>query len=107
MSATAMPTLAQIQNWDTRHLDAAADHWQARAWNWEGAFTAIDEQVPAPGGTPWVGRAADAALRHVGSDRVQALSAADTLYGAAAAAREGSFQIEGAKQAALQAIQAA
>ena len=107
MAATAIPTLSQIQRWDTQHLESAADHWQARAQNWEGSFTAVYRQVPAPGGVRWGGRAADAALQHVGADRLQAVGAADTLYRAAAAAREGAFQIDGAKQTALQAVQAA
>jgi hypothetical protein len=107
VAAIAIPTRPQIHSWDTQHLEAAADHWQARAQNWEDAFTAVYQQVPAPGGVPWQGRAADAALLHVGTDRIQAVGAADTLYRAAAAAREGAFQIDGAKHTALQAIQAA
>ena len=107
MAATAIPSLSQIQGWDTRHLEGAADHWQTRAQNWEDAFTAVYKQVPAPGGVPWEGRAADAALLHVGTDRIQAVDAAETLYRAAAAAREGAFLIDGAKQSALQAVQAA
>jgi hypothetical protein len=105
--ATGIPTLSQIQGWDTQHLEAAADHWEARAQNWQDAFTAVYKQVPAPGGMPWEGRAADAALLHVGGDRLQAVGAADTLYGSAAAARAGAGEIESAKQTALQAVQAA
>ena len=107
MAATGIPTLSQILSWDTQHLEAAADHWEARAQNWQDAFTAVYKQVPAPGGVPWEGRAADAALLHVGGDRLQAVGAADTLYGAAATARAGAYQIESAKQTALQAVQAA
>ncbi|GAC1405273.1 MAG: hypothetical protein NVS4B6_24940 [Mycobacterium sp.] len=107
MATTAIPTLSQIHSWDTQHLESAADHWQARAQNWEDAFRAVYNQVPAPGGVPWDGPAADAALQHVASDRAQAVGAADTLYRAAAVAREGAFQIDGAKQTALQAVRAA
>jgi hypothetical protein len=103
----SIPTLSQVHSWDTQHLEAAADHWQARAQNWEDAYTAVYHQVPAPGGVPWNGPAADAALQHVGTDRMQAVNAADSLYRAASAAREGAFQIDGAKQTALQAVQAA
>ena len=102
-----IPTLSQIQSWDTQHLEAAADHWEVRAQNWQDAFTAVYKQVPAPGGVPWEGRAADAALVHVGGDRLQAVAAADTLYGTATAARSGAYEIESAKQTALQAVQAA
>jgi hypothetical protein len=107
MGATGIPTLSQIQSWDTQHLEAAADHWEARAQNWQDAFTAVYKQVPAPGGVPWEGRAADAALLHVGGDRLQAVGAADTLYGSAATARAGAYEIESAKQTALQTVQAA
>ncbi|MDT7765872.1 MAG: hypothetical protein QOC63_5292, partial [Mycobacterium sp.] len=75
MGATGIPTLSQIRSWDTQHLEAAADHWEARAQNWQDAFTAVYKQVPAPGGVPWEGRAADAALLHVGGDRLQAVGA--------------------------------
>ncbi len=102
-----IPTLSQIQSWDTQHLEAAADHWEARAQNWQDAFTAVYKQGPAPGGVPWEGRAAHAALVHVGGDRLQAVGAAETLYGTAAAARSGAYEIESAKQTALQAVQAA
>ncbi len=107
MAAAGIPTLSQIQSWDTQHLEAAADHWEARAQNWQDAFTAVYKQVPAPGGVPWEGRAADAALVHVGGDRLQAVGAADTLYGTAAIARSGAYEVESAKQTALQAVQAA
>lgn len=107
MGATAVPSLSQVHSWDTQHLESAADHWQVRAQNWEDAFNAVYHQVPTPGGVPWHGAAADAALQHVGTDRIRAVSAADALYRAAAAAREGAFQIDGAKQTALQAVQAA
>jgi hypothetical protein len=107
MGATGIPTLSQIRSWDTQHLEAAADHWEARAQNWQDAFTAVYKQVPAPGGVPWEGRAADAALLHVGGDRLQAVGAADTLYGSAATARAGAYQIESAKQTTVQAVQAA
>jgi hypothetical protein len=80
---------------------------EARAQNWQDAFTAVDKQVPAPGGVPWEGGAADAAVLHVGGDRLQAVGAADTLYGSAATARAGAYEIESAKQTALQAVQAA
>jgi hypothetical protein len=107
MASAGIPTLSQLHSWDTRHLQDAADHWQVRAQNWEEAYTAVYHQVPAPAGVPWQGRAADAALLHVGTDRAQAVSAADSLYRAASAAREGAFQIDGAKQTALQAVRAA
>jgi hypothetical protein len=54
-------------------------------------------------GGPRRRRRAAARRRH----RLQAVGAADTLYGSAATARAGADEIESAKQTALQAVQAA
>ena len=55
------PTLSQVQAWSTDHLTDAAGSWTRAATLWEGSFTQLSRQVGAPGGTPWLGAAADAA----------------------------------------------
>jgi hypothetical protein len=106
-TAPAPPTLSQIHAWSTDHLESAAAHWETTADTWEHAFTAIHRETPTPGGTPWTGAGADAAVMRTGTDRLVAVGAADSLHAAAKAARYGAGEIAGARQLALQAIAAA
>lgn len=106
MGAT-LPTLSLIDAWDTQHLEAAGDHWTSRAQAWEDAYTAVYRETPLPGGIPWEGRAADAALRHVGADRLHVVGAADMLYRVSAIARSGAAEVNFAKQQAVNAVEAA
>lgn len=105
-SATS-PTLAQIREWDVRHLDAAADAWTARAQSWEQSYDTVLAGVSNPGGTQWRGAAADAATQRVGADRRVVIGAADLLNDAAAVARTGTAEIRTARQVALNAVSAA
>jgi hypothetical protein len=105
VAATALlPSLSQIEEWDTAHLQAAASYWTTTAQTWEDAFTAVYRQAPSPGGTPWEGEAADAAVLRVGSDRLTALGAVDTLHQAASIARSGASEIQAARQVVLHAV---
>jgi hypothetical protein len=100
----AAPTLSQIQGWSTEHLQTAATHWAQTAQTWEDAFTRIHREAPYPGGTPWEGEAAEAALLRTGSDRAVVVGAADSLQSAASAARYGAEEIVFARQLALEAV---
>ena len=64
------PTRSQVENWDTEHLDAAADHWSATATIWEDRFTQLSTKINNPGGTPWEGEAAEAAQHRAYTDRL-------------------------------------
>jgi hypothetical protein len=105
--AGTLPTLSLIDAWDTQHLEAAADHWTSRARAWEDAYTAVYRETPIPGGIPWEGRAADAALRHVGADRLHVVGAADMLHHVAVIARSGAAEVNFAKRQAVNAVEAA
>lgn len=63
-----VPTLSQIRAWSTDHLEAAATHWTQNATVWEDAFTKIHREAQHPGGTPWEGAAAEAAILRTGID---------------------------------------
>jgi hypothetical protein len=97
-AAPPLPTLTQIKSWPTAHLEAAAGSWPATAHTWEDSFTAVYRQAPAPGGTPWDGQAADAAIEHVGADRLKVLGAVDIVHSAAALVRKGANEIRTAQQ---------
>lgn len=97
-------TLSSVRTWDTDHLMDAATHWTTAATIWQDAFDHVHSQIPAPGGTPWVGDAADAALRRTGADQVKVLGVADDLRGAAAVARTGADDLHAAKLAVLAAV---
>jgi hypothetical protein len=103
-ATTMLPGLSQIHAWDTEHLEAAATHWTTTAHTWEDAFTKVYQEAQCPGGTPWDGEAADAAVLRVGTDRLQVLGAVDSLHTAASVARNGASELQAAKQLALEAV---
>jgi hypothetical protein len=100
----AVPTLSQIHSWSTEHLETAATHWSETAATWEHAFTVIHREASNPGGTQWIGAAADAAVLRTGTDKVVVVGVADTLHAAAQVARDGAQEIVGARELALQAV---
>jgi hypothetical protein len=101
-----VPTLSAVRSWDTDHLTDAATHWTNTATVWEDAFDNVFQQVPAPGGTPWRGDAAEAARLRAGTDRVKVIGVADELRAAATIARTGADELHTAKHAVLSAVAA-
>ena len=101
--ATA-PSLSKIEAWSTIHLESAAMHWTGTANAWEQAFTVVHREAIAPGGTTWLGKAADAAAFRTGTDQAVVNRAADILQAAAKAARSGVDDIIAARQLVLRAI---
>jgi hypothetical protein len=63
--------------------------------------------MPNPGGTSWSGAAAEAALLRAHSDRAKVLAVVDRLQDAAATARSGALELDGAKQRVLSAVNSA
>ena len=106
-ASSALPTLSTVQAWDTTHLTSAAQDWTSKAKTWESAFTDLYRQTSNPGGASWSGAAADAALLRAHSDRATVLTAVDRLHGAAASARSGALELDGARQRVLSAVTSA
>jgi hypothetical protein len=104
---TNLPTLTQIDGWDTTHLVTAAEDWTVAATSWESTYTAAYQAIQLPGGQPWGGEAAQAALTRAHSDRAKVLSAVDNLNFAATTAQNGAVEIDAARSRALSAIAAA
>jgi hypothetical protein len=102
-----LPTLSQIQNWETDHLRRAATQWVNTADAWEDSYDSIARQMVAPGGKPWTGDAAEAAQSAASRDQLKVRGLSDDLRAAATAARGGSEEIETAKKSALHAVGAA
>lgn len=103
----AVPGLSEIQNWSIEHLEDAAAHWTSSALDWEDTFSDVAARAPYPGGAPWEGEGAEAAIQRTATDTVVVRGAADSLHTAAAAARNGADDISWAKQSALEAIEEA
>ena len=101
------PTRSQVENWDTEHLDAAADHWSKTATVWEDRFTQLATQINNPGGTPWEGAAAEAAQHRAYSDRLIVIGLSDQLHDAAAIARKGSTELQEACRLVMRSVQSA
>lgn len=104
---SGLPTLSQIRAWNTTHLVVAAGRWTSTAATWETAFTAVYQEVQLPGGKPWDGDAAQAALMRTHADRAKVLDAVDSLTAAAGVARSGAADIDAARSRALSAVAAA
>ncbi|MCX8559223.1 hypothetical protein OS121_29695 [Mycolicibacterium mucogenicum] len=97
-------TRADIEVWDTTHLETAATHWTSAAARWEGHFETIHTGMLRPGGTTWEGAAADAAAERSWGDLVKVRGAGDALYAAAGHATNGADDIAWAKRQVLAAI---
>ncbi|GAS90245.1 putative uncharacterized protein [Mycolicibacterium brisbanense] len=101
------PTLSQIAGWDTDHLTNAASAWRAMATRWRDKFSAINDGIVSPGGTPWTGTSADAASMRSDRDRTHVFGLADRLTVAAAIAETGANDLYSAKSKALLAVASA
>ncbi len=98
------PTLSAVRRWDVDHLTEAAGYWTATATAWEDAFTALATRVSFPGGTPWVGEAAESAQYSTARDRITVIGLADQLHSASALARSGASEIDQTRQAVLRVV---
>ncbi|MEH3140081.1 MAG: hypothetical protein PGN37_07810 [Mycobacterium kyogaense] len=103
---TRLPVLTRtdIESWDVDHLSAAASAWRSTARNWQDGFTAVNSAIVRPGGTEWIGSAADAASLRTDRDRVQVAGLADRLTTAAAVADRGADDLLAAKRQAMTSI---
>jgi hypothetical protein len=106
-AAGVVPTLSQVRRWTTAHLTDAADHWTNTATMWQDHFGDLADQISAPGGTAWLGDAADAAYRRAHTDRLTVGGQADMLHEAARIARSGAEEITVAREAVLKLVDAA
>jgi hypothetical protein len=100
----AAVTLSQVRAWDVTHLHDAATHWDAVATTWEHAFDSVHQESFAPGGTEWMGAAADAAQLQTAIDRKTASTSADALRSTATIARSGADELTSAKANVLDAV---
>jgi hypothetical protein len=98
------PTRSQIETWDVTHLQDAATRWRASAHQSEALFEQHRQNIAAPGGTEWVGRAKDAAWDRVTADLGVVRRQSDAMRGAAATAANGANDIRAAQRQALDAI---
>ncbi len=104
--AHGLPTLSQIESWETAHLDGAARRWTATAERWESSFGLIADGVRSPNGTHWEGDAQRAAQARADKDREGVRILVDRLRTAARTAVDGGSAIEAAKHEALTVIAA-
>ncbi|WP_421874641.1 HNH/ENDO VII family nuclease [Mycolicibacterium wolinskyi] len=103
-TGAAVPTRSQVQDWDTKDLDAAATRWRAAAATGETAFESHRQNILHPGGTTWAGDAKDAALDRVTADLAVARHHGDVQREGAEIAAQGAQDIAGARSRVLDAI---
>ena len=106
-AGVALPSLSQIRNWDTAHLQTAARQWTTTAEGWEGSFSTAHRAALNPGGADWDGRAAEATQARTLADLYRVRGLADALDGAAKAARAGAAALETAKERVLDSVRKA
>jgi len=99
-----IPSLSQITEWDTRHLEVAATSWSVTAQQWETHFSAINSGMLSPGGSKWEGSAAEAAQDRAWTDLTKVRGVAEAVRGASELARNGADDIAWARRQALAAI---
>jgi hypothetical protein len=99
-------TRTRIESFDrtASALAQSADRWRIMAARWEDASTAYVSQVATPGGTDWLGQAADSAFERAHADRQVVLRATGNALEMAATAEQGSNCLIGARASALAAI---
>jgi hypothetical protein len=104
MSTAPFPSLSEVIAWNSAYLDDAVTHWNNAADMWEDAYSQTYRQAQRPGGTEWIGAAADAAVEKVGSDRLAVVGTADTLREAAQNTQSGSSRLNFARQRVLDSV---
>ncbi len=105
--AGGLPSLSEVQSWDTSHLTTAARHWSDAASKWEDGFADAARHSFSPGGAPWEGAAAAAAQDRAVADRAQVNRVAERLRAVSAVARAGATELDFARQQVLSAVNAA
>lgn len=104
IAVAGMPSLSQIVGWDTAHLSRAAADWANTADHWEGTYDSLHRGMLSPGGSTWVGAAADAAQARSFGDFVAVRRHADVLRKAASVARHGADELDYLKRRVIEAI---
>ncbi|ART72099.1 hypothetical protein BTO20_29295 [Mycobacterium dioxanotrophicus] len=99
-----LPSRSQIENWDTSHLEAAANRWRTSASESDTLFAQHRLNVATPAGGEWEGAAKDAALDRVTADAAVVRNHADVIVEAADIAENGMVDIHAAQQKVLEAI---
>lgn len=104
VGASPLPTRSEIEGLDTRFLWEAAERWSGQADESERIFERHLQNVRAPGGTEWVGRANDAAVERATTDLGVVRRQGEVLWQAAQIARDADDDLRAAKRLALEAI---
>ena len=97
-----LPTLSQIQAWDTEHLIEAATYWSKTANQWEDVFLRMRNQSHT---IIWEGAGGDGLRQRTSADLQIVSGIADQLRQATRIARDGAGTIGAAQRRVLYAIQ--
>lgn len=98
MMTTALPTLSQIQAWDTEHLIDAAEHWDATANRWDDVYGQVWQQSLS---MDWQGQARDALVDRTTTDKTTVTGHSDQLREASQTARKGASDISAVQRSVL------
>lgn len=103
---TGLPSRTEIEGWAAAiaALEMHSDSYRAAAHQIECSADTYAQQLSSPGGSEWLGSAADAAMARAYSDRGVIYDAADSFRDAARVAAAGSQDLRLTRERALEAI---
>jgi uncharacterized protein YukE len=106
-AVSGLPTLSQVRDWQTEHLNDAANRWKSAADTWTTVYGGVAGGLPAPLGTAWEGDASQAAQARMNTDRAGVETLAARLRTATRVAEDGALFIDAAKREALMVVSVA
>ncbi len=107
LPASGLPTLSQIQGWQTAHLRSAARRWRLTADTWTSIYDDIAADLSAKSEIVWEGDASTAAQARTKRDRDTVELLAERLYFGASIAESGAAMVDQAKEEALLVVRVA
>lgn len=107
LPASGLPTLSQIQGWQTAHLRSAARRWRVTADTWTSIYDDIAADLSAKSEIVWEGDASTAAQARTKRDRDTVELLAERLYFGASIAESGAAMVDQAKEEALLVVRVA
>lgn len=99
-----MPTLAEVENWSTAHLDEAAQQWPQLGKQSVDVATGHRNNMAAPAGTEWQGQAHEAAFEAADNHATRVTAQASLIDEAGSIAKAGSADVQAMKRLVLDAV---
>ncbi|SHT86856.1 putative conserved membrane protein [Mycobacteroides abscessus subsp. bolletii] len=100
----ALPTLSEIENWSTAHLDDAAEKWPQLGKHSVDVATQHRDNMAAPAGTEWHGQTHEAAFEAADNHASRVSAQSSLIDEAGSIAKSGSADVRAMRQLVLEAV---